>query len=200
MIPALFSPIEHIRWLWWPRAVLTSERRGGNVRQSVPEHLIFCPPCRAASSWSIGWLDREKIQISATFPSMSFWLLQRGRTWPPSVGCCITWDTREQRQEMRRRRNVSAQWDWGSELTPQFILFSKSSTARMISAFSWFDTTFSQRYRALHLQQTLFSIKHCRLRDAVKICSVQFYLNVAIEAEKQACTQLNTWKQWWILL
>lgn len=21
---------------------------------------------------------------------MSFWLLQRGRTWPPSVGCCIT--------------------------------------------------------------------------------------------------------------
>lgn len=62
----------------------------GNEKQSIPEHLIFCPPCRAASSWSIGWLDREKIQISATFPSMSFWLLQRGRTWPPSVGCCIT--------------------------------------------------------------------------------------------------------------
>lgn len=56
----------------------------------LPEHLIFCPPCSAASSWSMGWLDSEKIQISATFPSSSLWLLQSARTWPPSVGCCIT--------------------------------------------------------------------------------------------------------------
>lgn len=153
VIPALFSPIEHIRWLWWLRAVLTSEHRGGNVRQSVPEHLIFCPPCRAASSWSIGWLDREKIQISATFPSMSFWLLQRGRTWPPSVGCCITWETTE---SGRRRWDSGGMFHLGETedlgLASQFLLFSKSSTARMINRFQHINIAFLQRYWTLFPQ------------------------------------------------
>lgn len=44
----------------------------------------------ALSSWSMGWLDREKIQISATLTEASLTLLQRLSTWPPSEGCCIT--------------------------------------------------------------------------------------------------------------
>lgn len=87
--------------------VVTTIGMGG---KSVPEDLIFCPSCRAASSWSIGWLDREKIQISATFPSMSFWLLQRGRTWPPSVGCCITWERWRKGEQNIREGRKKMQW------------------------------------------------------------------------------------------
>lgn len=39
----------------------------------------------------MGWLDREKIQISATLTEASLMPLQRLSTWPPSEGCCITW-------------------------------------------------------------------------------------------------------------
>lgn len=144
------------------------------------------------------------------------WTGKRSRSPPPSPacpsGCCReagpglppSGAASPGTQESSGRR-----WDGGgmfhlSETEDLSSLLSSSySQNRPLqgwsTAFSWFNTTFWQRYRALHLQQTLFSIKHCRLRDAVKICSVQFYLNVAIEAEKQACTQLNTWKPWWIL-
>lgn len=77
------------RGQWWGGAV-RAVGGGAEAGRPLPEHLIFCPSCSAASSWSMGWLDREKIQISATFPSSSLWLLHSGRTCPPSVGCCIT--------------------------------------------------------------------------------------------------------------
>lgn len=56
-----------------------------------PADLALGPACMALSSWSMGWLDREKIQISATLTDASLMLLQRLSTWPPSEGCCITW-------------------------------------------------------------------------------------------------------------
>lgn len=59
---------------------------------SLPVDFIFWLGCIVLSSWSIGWLDSEKIQISATLAVASLMLLKRLRTWPPSVGCCITWD------------------------------------------------------------------------------------------------------------
>lgn len=55
-----------------------------------PVDLALGPACMALSSWSMGWLDREAIQISAALTGASLMLLQRLSTWPPSDGCCIT--------------------------------------------------------------------------------------------------------------
>ena len=72
-----------------PPAPASQTRQDGKA--DTPVDLALGPACMALSSWSMGWLDREKIQISATFTEASLTLLQRLRTWPPSEGCCITW-------------------------------------------------------------------------------------------------------------
>lgn len=65
-------------------------QRGGS---DSPVDLALGPACMALSSWSMGWLERETIQISATLTEASLMPLQRLRTWPPSEGCCITCGT-----------------------------------------------------------------------------------------------------------
>lgn len=78
---------------WWPGGG-TPLRRGSRRHDRGPHSpvdLAAGPVCMALSSWSAGWLDREKIQISATLTEASLMLLQRLSTWPPSEGCCITW-------------------------------------------------------------------------------------------------------------
>lgn len=62
----------------------------GHEQRHPPVDLALGPACMALSSWSMGWLEREKIQISATLTEASLMLLQRLSTWPPSEGCCIT--------------------------------------------------------------------------------------------------------------
>lgn len=64
-------------------------QRGG-LRRRSPVDLALGPACMALSSWSMGWLDSEKIQISATLTVASLTLLQRLSTCPPSAGCCST--------------------------------------------------------------------------------------------------------------
>lgn len=76
--------------MWQSRA---RRRKEGS---DSPVDLALGPACIALSSWSMGWLDRETIQISATFTEASLMLLQRLRTWPPSEGCCITYGIRFQ--------------------------------------------------------------------------------------------------------
>lgn len=78
-------------WQEVARAEPGKQRKEGS---DSPVDLALGPACIALSSWSMGWLDRETIQISATLTEASLMLLlQRLRTWPPSEGCCITYGT-----------------------------------------------------------------------------------------------------------
>lgn len=85
--PRVPTPAPHARtliarrWRPWQR---------GGLRRRSPEDLALGPACMAPSSWSMGWLDSEKIQISATLTAASLTLLQRLSTCPPSAGCCST--------------------------------------------------------------------------------------------------------------
>ena len=85
--PRMPSPPPHAcrliagRWRLWQR---------GGPRRHSPVDLALGPACMALSSWSMGWLDSEKIQISATLTAASLMLLQRLSTCPPSAGCCST--------------------------------------------------------------------------------------------------------------
>lgn len=85
--PRVPAPAPHARtliarrWRPWQR---------GGLRRRSPEDLALGPACMAPSSWSMGWLDSEKIQISATLTAASLTLLQRLSTCPPSAGCCST--------------------------------------------------------------------------------------------------------------
>lgn len=86
----------------------------GRWRVHSPVDLALGPACMVLSSWSMGWLDREKIQISATLAEASLMLLHRLSTWPPSGGRCITWAAPFP-QEERRRMREGAGWGRGQD-------------------------------------------------------------------------------------
>ena len=101
--------------------VAEKQGHGRHPRGRSPADLALGPACMALSSWSMGWLDREKIQISATLAEASLMLLQRLSTWPPSGGRCITWGRAPcqegpwSRGPMGKRTSVDTGATWGGQ-------------------------------------------------------------------------------------